>query len=167
MICRGKTNLNIDLERIKNLPYVRYPVATDSWPEAKHYPEHLVTGKLCSDKTAKEKQIEWQWTDSLRIHSWTVCALSFYNLPPGHVTPWHTDNYKKFISYYQTQDKDILRRLIFLEDSLPGQLFMIDDVTVDRWTAGEWIQWTAEHRHMGTNHSDKNRFTCQLTGCII
>ena len=167
MIFRGTTDPNWNIDTVRSLPFVRYPVDTQGWPEAKHYPEHLVTGSLCSDKTAEEKKLDWSWTNGFRIREWKVCALSFYNLPPGHITPWHHDNFVKFKKHYQAEGMNVLRRLIFLEDSLPGQLFLIDDITIDKWKAGEWVQWTREHRHMGTNHSDQNRFTCQLTGYII
>jgi hypothetical protein len=167
MITRGTINADWNIDKIKSLPFIRYPVDVSNWPEASHYPEHLVTGSLCSDKTAEDNNLDWGWTDSLRIKNWKVCALSFYNLPPGHITPWHRDDYTKFKKHYQADGMTILRRLLFLEDSVPGQMFLLDNITLDNWKAGDWIQWTQDHRHMGTNHSDKNRFTCQLTGYII
>ena len=86
-------------------------------------------------------------------------------LSPGKVTPWHTDHFLNFKKYYNLDEKDIIhRRLLFLQDWRPGQIFAIDDKTYTNWNAGDWIEWTQEHYHMGANHSNEIRYTAQLTG---
>ena len=167
MYTKGYTNLNIDLQKIKNLPYIRYDIPNyDMWAEAKIYPKEIITDALCSDLTAENKKLEWEWTNDFRIKTWKICALSFYRLSPAHVTPWHIDHYENFKKFYKIKNEKIYRRLIFLQNWRPGQIFCIENETVTNWKPGDWIEWTPEHRHMGANHSEEIRYTLQLTGII-
>ena len=82
MYTKGHTKININIEKIKSLPYQRYEIPNyDSWPEAKIYPKEILTDALCSDVTAENKKLEWGWTDTLRITTWKICALSFTGYP--------------------------------------------------------------------------------------
>ena len=166
MIEQGKIKPFWDIEFIKKLPFQKYPVPNyEQWKEAKHYPKDMVTDSLCSDKTADDLGIDWQWTDQLHVDDWKINAVSIYKLSPGKVTPWHTDHFMNFRKYYNLgADQVINRRLLFLQDWQPGQIFAIDDKTYTNWHAGDWIGWTQEHYHMGANHSGEIRYTAQLTG---
>lgn len=165
MYTKGHSNLAINIEQIKNLPFIRYETLNiNEWPESRYYSKEKITDSLCSDKTAEDLKLEWDWTNQYRPKEWKMCGLAFYKLSPGHVTPWHVDHYENFSNYYKVDKKDIIRRMIFLEDWQPGQIFCIERETISNWLAGDWIEWTYEHRHMGANHSDSIRYTMQLTG---
>jgi hypothetical protein len=167
MYNKGHTELKIDIDRIKALPYQREDIPDlHEWTEAQAYPKSIITDSICSDKSAEQLNLEWSWTDVLRIDDWKVCALSFYKLSPAHVTPWHTDHYKNFKKFYKLQDEQVIRRMVFLQNWKPGQIFCIDEETITNWKSGDWIEWTPEHRHMGANHSEEIRYTLQLTGII-
>lgn len=165
MYNKGHTDLKIDIDKIKALPYQREDIPDlDTWSDARVYPKSIITDSICSDKSAENLNLDWSWTDVLRVDYWKVCALSFYKLSPAHVTPWHTDHYKNFKKFYNLHDEQVIRRMVFLQEWKPGQIFCIDDETITNWNPGDWIEWTPEHRHMGANHSAEIRYTLQLTG---
>lgn len=166
MIDQGKIKPFWEINLIENLPFQKYPLPNyDEWEEAKFYPKEMVVGTLCSDKTAEDLNIDWQWTNELHVPEWKINAVSIYKLSPGKVTPWHTDHFLHFKKYYNLDEKvTIHRRQLFLQDWRPGQIFAIDDKTFTNWNAGDWIGWTQEHYHMGANHSNEIRYTAQLTG---
>jgi len=166
MIVTGSIKKFWNIEKIKELPFKKEPVPNfDSWKEAKFYPAEMVTDSQCSDKTAEELMLDWEWTKQFHISEWEMTAVCVYKLSQGKVTPWHTDHFINFRNFYKIpNDRLILRRMIFLEDWQPGQLFAIDRITHTDWSAGDWIEWTQEHYHMGANLSNEIRYTVQLTG---
>jgi len=165
MYTQGHNELKIDINRVIDLPFKRYPLPDlSTWHAAKYYDKDKITDSLCSDKTAEEHGLDWKWTDALRIEQWKICAVAFYKLSPGHVTPWHTDHFSRFSDHYKVNKKDVVRRLVFLQPWRPGQIFCIEDETITNWKPGDWVEWTSEHSHMGANHSDGVRYTLQLTG---
>lgn len=94
MYTKGHSNLNIDIEQIKRLPFVRYePLGVNEWPESRYYATDKITDSQFSDKTAEDLKLDWEWTNQYRLKEWKICGLAFYKLSPGHVTPWHVDHY--------------------------------------------------------------------------
>ena len=166
MYIKGHTETNIDIDKIHLLPYQRdeLPDGSVVGLEAKNYPKELIADSICSDLKAEENNLDWGWTNQYRIKEWKICALSFYKLSPGHITPWHKDHYKSFTKCFNVDKNKVVRRMMFLEPWQPGQFFCIERETITNWIPGDWVQWTTEHRHMGANHSNVVRYTLQLTG---
>ena len=79
MYNKGHTELKIDIDRIKALPYQREDIPDlNEWTEAQAYPKSIITDSICSDKSAEQLNLEWSWTDVLRIdvpYRFTNCPL--------------------------------------------------------------------------------------------
>ena len=83
---------------------------------------------------------------------------------PGQYLPVHSDLYGKYKSFHKLKDETIVRAVIMLEDSVPGQISQAGDVTLGTWSAGDWISWENDDPHAVYNMSTKNRYAIQLTG---
>lgn len=165
MYSKGHTKLKIDIKKIKKLPFIRVKSLDEyNTQDVKNYPKELITGFMCSDKTANDLKIEWAWTDCFRIKKYKISALAFYKLPPGYIVPWHKDHFVNFSKFYQVPREKVFRRIMFLEKWHPGQIFCIGEETITNWVPGDWIQWTHDCYHMGANHSNIPRHTLQITG---
>jgi len=91
-----------------------------------------------------------------------VCDLSKYN--PGMLLPWHTDTYPTYSKNMNITNKNkIVRIIIFLHDSLPGQQLWIEDMFCFG-KAGSWFSWAGDTKHMAANLGENDRYVIQLTG---
>ncbi len=85
---------------------------------------------------------------------------------PGQYLPYHVDKFEKYRKLNNIVDEQIVRVILMLEDSKPGQISQVCDSTVGNWRAGDWFQWYAEDYHTFYNLSLYNRYAIQLTGTI-
>jgi hypothetical protein len=93
-----------------------------------------------------------------------VCDLSKYT--PGMVLPWHVDDYPTYSKNMKITDKnDIVRIIVFLHDSLPGQQLWVED-RLCSGPAGSWFSWTGQTKHMAANLGETDRYVIQLTGHV-
>lgn len=93
-----------------------------------------------------------------------VCDLSKYR--PGMMLPWHCDDYPTYSRNMRIADKnDIVRIIVFLHDSRPGQQLWIYD-RLCAGPAGSWFSWTGSTYHMVANLGKTDRYVIQITGHI-
>ena len=85
---------------------------------------------------------------------------------PGQYLPYHVDKFEKYKKVNNIVDEQIVRVIVMLEDSKPGQISHIQDTTIGLWKAGDWFQWDAADYHTFYNLSLFNRYAVQLTGTI-
>jgi len=92
----------------------------------------------------------------------TVIALN--KMTPGQILPFHTDKYATYSKRNSVKNKkNIIRIVVFLEDTVPGQQLWINDkICVGK--AGSYFGWQGQVEHMAANLSLKNRYTLQITG---
>ena len=83
---------------------------------------------------------------------------------PGQYLPYHVDRFEKYRKINNIVDEQIVRVILMLEDSKPGQISQVCDTTIGRWNAGDWFQWDADDYHTFYNFSLYNRYAIQLTG---
>jgi hypothetical protein len=84
---------------------------------------------------------------------------------PGTYLPMHGDLYGRYREVHNT-DKKIVRAIIMLEDSVPGQVVQIENQAWANWTAGTVFHWFDSAQHAFYNMSMKNRYAIQLTGLV-
>lgn len=86
---------------------------------------------------------------------------------PGQYLPMHHDLYEKFKSFHKVaQSTDVMRIIIMMEDSEPGQILQIEDTTWSQWQAGDWMSWVNTAQHAFYNFSMVTRYAWQLTGTL-
>ena len=69
MYNKGHTDLKIDIDKIKALPYQREDIPDlDTWSDARVYPKSIITDSICSDKSAENLNLDWSWT----YYVWTI-----------------------------------------------------------------------------------------------
>lgn len=89
---------------------------------------------------------------------------SFMKYPVGNILPWHVDNYPTYCKNNKVDDiRSIVRVVILLHDSTPGQQLWIGDKMCSG-PAGSWFAWEGSEEHMAANLSKVPRYALQLTG---
>lgn len=95
----------------------------------------------------------------------TVVALN--KMKPGQILPFHSDLCPTFIKKNRVKNKkDIMRIIVFLEDSRPGHQLWIED-KICTGSAGSYFGWEYGVRHMAANLGEQDRYTLQVTGVKI
>jgi hypothetical protein len=85
---------------------------------------------------------------------------------PAQYLPYHIDNYQKYIEIYNVKLESIIRGIVMLEDSCPGQIIHIQDDCFCKWNAGDCFFWNYNVPHTFYNFSTKNRYSIQITGTL-
>lgn len=91
-------------------------------------------------------------------------ALNLFK--PGQYLPYHVDLFERYKKVNNIVDEQIVRVIVMLEDSHPGQISHVCDSTIGDWRAGDWFQWDAADYHTFYNLSLHNRYAVQITGTI-
>ena len=91
-------------------------------------------------------------------------ALNLFK--PGQYLPYHVDLFEKYKKFNKLVDEQIVRVIVMLEDSQPGQISQVGDSTIGVWSAGDWFQWDAADYHTFYNLSLHERYAVQITGTI-
>ena len=94
-----------------------------------------------------------------------VCA-AFNYFKPGQYLPPHSDLYGKYMQLYDVHPKNIVRCILMLENSCPGQILQIKDSTFGSWKSGDCFYWNYDEIHAFYNFSMKDRYAIQITGVI-
>lgn len=93
-----------------------------------------------------------------------VSNVNMYN--PGMILPWHQDSYVTYANNKKLKKIDgIVRVIVFLHDSLPGQQLWIGD-RFCFGKAGSWFSWQGSQIHMAANLSMTDRYVLQITGIL-
>jgi len=102
--------------------------------------------------------------DQLNTQGWHNMAWCFYRLNAGCVVPPHVDHFINYTKYYKIEDRTkILRTLIFLEDWKFGHYFKADDTSFTHWRTMDYVAWSHDTIHSGSNTGDDIMYTLQIT----
>lgn len=82
---------------------------------------------------------------------------------PGQYLPLHVDRFERYRKINKIVDEQIVRVILMLEDSKPGQISQVGDIATGSWSAGDWFQWDADDYHTFYNLSVYDRYAVQLT----
>jgi hypothetical protein len=163
MITRGKIKIESSyLKKVKKLPYmdkphINVPASWECYP--KECLQHLEFG----DKDIKNNQYEWR--KQLQPKNAKCVGYLFSKLMPGNIVPKHRDHFESFSLYYNVPVESVKRRLIFLEDWKHGHYFQVNEEVFIKWSAGDWVEWTADEEHFGGNMGEEPRYILQITYC--
>jgi hypothetical protein len=92
-------------------------------------------------------------------------ALAVNLFKPGQYLPMHHDLYGKYKSVFSVDSSDkIIRVMVMLENSVPGQILQINHRAIAKWSAGDWFGWQGQEPHAFYNLSMSNRYAIQITG---
>lgn len=158
----GKINPYWDIDYFKNLKYKKNPdpILCEEYSNCGHNIESLTIYNciepnfLDFDKSKILKHFK-----DLKHPAFAVNLFK-----PGQYIPIHVDRYERYKTLYSANK--ILRVIIMLEDSEPGQILQIDKDIVGTWNSGDWFAWENEEPHAFYNMSKKDRYALQLTGTI-
>lgn len=89
-------------------------------------------------------------------------AINYFK--PSQYLPVHVDLFGKYSAVHGIEDEEIVRAILMLEDSVPGQISQICNETFGSWNAGDWFQWDSDDPHAFYNMSMVDRYAIQITG---
>ena len=93
-----------------------------------------------------------------------VSNINMYK--PGMILPWHKDSYVTYAKNKKLKKIDkIVRIIVFLHDSQPGQQLWIED-KLCYGKSGSWFSWQGSQTHMAANLSMTDRYILQITGIV-
>lgn len=92
-----------------------------------------------------------------------TAAVNFFT--PGQYIPLHSDRYEKYTKIHNLKNADsVVRIVLMLEDSSPGQVLQVKNKVYCEWSAGDWFSWNGYDLHAFYNLSKENRYALQITG---
>tara|TARA_B100000029_G_scaffold247372_1_gene244226 strand:- start:242 stop:904 length:663 start_codon:yes stop_codon:yes gene_type:complete len=93
-----------------------------------------------------------------------VVALKQY---PGQFLPWHEDTYVGFRKNYNVSDDiDVTRYSIFLEDWNWGHYFAAGNNVIHQWKQGDIIELPPKMHHVTCNAGMTPKLTMTVTGTV-
>jgi hypothetical protein len=95
---------------------------------------------------------------------WDNVGVAINHFKPGQYLPLHIDLYGKYLKITNTDSSNVMRCMVMLEDSSPGQILQIDELCYCKWNAGDCFYWSYETLHAFYNMSMKDRYAIQVTG---
>ena len=94
-------------------------------------------------------------------------GIAIHRLVPGNYLPVHQDKYGFYSKKYNVTDlNNIKRYVIFLEDSVPGHMLVVNNDCFTNWKSGNVKSWQGETPHSAINLGMHNRYTLQVTGIV-
>lgn len=93
-----------------------------------------------------------------------AAAVNYFK--PGQYLPLHTDLYEKYIEMNDVNSENVIRCMVMLEDSSPGQILQIKDIAHCKWNAGDCFYWNHDEIHAFYNFGMKDRYAIQITGVL-
>lgn len=158
---------NWDIRDFYNLDYVL----------ATHKDEELVEQYLNSGHS-KEKlsMYKYQLPNTMpkcvdeyiipHFNFWDKVSPAVNHFKPGQYLPLHTDLYGRYVEINDVDSDKVMRCMVMLEDSSPGQILQIADIAHCKWNAGDCFYWKYDEIHAFYNFSMKDRYAIQVTGVI-
>jgi hypothetical protein len=93
-------------------------------------------------------------------------ALAINLFKPGQYLPVHQDIFGKYKKIYNISFEKVVRYVVMLEDSFPGQIIQISDLSFSKWKSGDCFGWQDTQLHAFYNFSMKDRYAVQVTGVM-
>jgi len=92
-------------------------------------------------------------------------VVAINRMAPGKILPYHRDLFKTYKKRNNISDnQDILRIIVFLEDTKAGHQLWIEDQPC-YGKAGSYFGWERDTIHMAANLGWEDRYIMQITGC--
>jgi hypothetical protein len=91
-------------------------------------------------------------------------AVNYFK--PGQYLPLHTDLYGKYVEINGVDSENVIRCMVMLEDSSPGQILQVKDIAYCKWKTGDFFYWNYDEIHAFYNFSMKDRYAIQVTGVL-
>jgi hypothetical protein len=85
---------------------------------------------------------------------------------PAQYLPLHVDLFGRYREVNNLTNEQVVRTMVMLEDSVPGQILQVDGETFGDWKAGDTFSWQEEDLHALYNFSMSNRYAVQVTATI-
>lgn len=105
--------------------------------------------------------IKQQWSQHL-----DQVAIGVNYFKPGWYLPMHDDPYTAYNRTFNPEQRSIMRAIVMLEDSVPGQIIQIGSGACGSWRAGQVFSWCDRDMHAFYNLSTQPRYAVQVTGLI-
>lgn len=99
-----------------------------------------------------------------KFHFLNNVAVAVNLFKPGKYLPVHTDPLETYTKIYDVKIEKIVRYILMLEDSSPGQIIQIEGDCFGKWKAGDCFGWRGPQPHAFYNFSMKDRYAIQVTG---
>lgn len=93
-------------------------------------------------------------------------AMAINLFKPGQYLPVHKDIFGKYKKIYNIEFEKIVRYIVMLEESSPGQIIQIEDLSLCKWRPGDCFGWEDSQSHAFYNFSMKDRYAVQVTGVL-
>lgn len=158
---KGSLGDRWDLEH-RDFNYVKQPHTPEEdkmWKEA-GYEGQSYTGKMYAYPNEMPNYV-YYIAAQLGL---TMCGYNFYRMDGGDLMPPHKDHFESYMKFSGEKKEDILRYVLFLEDSKHGHYFKVGDQLIGHWEKGDWVAFDAEEWHEAGNLGDEPRYTLQITG---
>ena len=145
-----------------NFQYVKQPHTPeeDAMWKAAGYNHESYTGSMYG---YPNKMPEYVYGISQKL-GLTFCGYNFYRMDHMDIMPPHTDHYNTYVKKFNIEPSEVLRALVFLEDSKPGHYFIIGNREYTFWKAGDYFIWDQSEEHAAGNLGLHPRYTLQITG---
>ena len=104
--------------------------------------------------------------DYIREHFsfWSDVCVAVNHFTPGQYLPMHTDLYGRYVKMTGASPCFVMRCMVMLQDSSPGQILQIRDDCHGKWSAGDCFYWDYDAAHAFYNMSMVPRYAVQVTG---
>jgi hypothetical protein len=167
VLITGHITPNWDLDKFKTLSY-KY----DTHKDTELLDRYVKLGHVRSSMTLwnyfqpnpMPSSVEYVLTNFEHMSNISVAVNLF---KPGQYLPTHVDLFERYRSVHNLRSSaNIVRTVVMLEDSEPGQISQACDATFGSWIAGFWLQWSESDPHAFYNFSMKDRYALQITGVI-
>jgi len=163
---RGKIPVTWNIDNVKSLEYefgsYNSCPPIDVFVNAGHDEKNIKIWKYQQPKTLpvdiSELHKNWPFLNNVGT------AINFFQ--PGQYMPWHHDEYDRYRKFIDNDTSDIVRIIIMLEDSSPGQIIQVNESTYGTWKAGDWFAWADSDYHAFYNFSTVNRYAVQITATL-
>ena len=91
-------------------------------------------------------------------------AINYFK--PGQYLPLHIDLFGRYAEIFNANPKNIIRCMVMLEDSSPGQILQVKDTAHCKWKSGDCFYWNYDEIHAFYNFSMNDRYAVQITGIL-
>lgn len=155
---RGKIDVTWTKDDYESLIYKKHPNPYRGFvSDAGESSQLKITLDVCYD-------IPKNISDCLKLFDLRNMSCQIQRYAPGTYLPFHRDTYNTYRKYNTvTPNDNIVRIIVSLHDSNPGQQLWIDEVFC-QGHAGEYFGWKNDCQHMAANLSESFRYNLQITG---
>ena len=155
------------IKEYKNLEYINKPfndqTTIEKWKSLGHNYQRYTGSMYDQSNTLPD------WCYEILNHiPLNKSTITLYCMEPGIIMPEHSDTFSKYREIMNLSDNDnVGRAIIFLEDWKSGHYFELDETPIVNWKMGDYVLWKNDTPHMAANLGKENRYTMQITGIYV